>query len=126
MYAGGPCKDEIPSRGRVKISILPCVCPIGFTSIEADMLMSCDCKCDSKLLLYITDFDAGAGSLLREGDFWISSISFGDYLIFPHCPLDYHTRSKIDIDLNTKDGADVQCINHPSLWKAMWKLPTKF
>ena len=35
-----------------------------------------------------------------------------EYLIYPHCPLDYCTRTKILVNLNTQNGADIQCLNN--------------
>ena len=112
LYAEGPCKDARLSQGRIKIYFLPCECPVGFQGVETTT--SCECKCDSALLPYVTDCDASVGSLVREGEFWISNINYSDYLIFPHCPLDYCTRSKTHIHLNSTDEADAQCINHRS------------
>ena len=112
LYASGPCKDARPSQGRLAINFLPCVCPIGFEEIETNM--SCECECDPRLRPYITECNAETKTVVREGDFWISysNSTLGDYLIYPHCPLDYCTQSKLLVNLNTLDGPDIQCINN--------------
>lgn len=113
LYAGGPCKDARPSQGRLTIILLPCECPTGFQEIVTNI--SCECACDSNLFPYITDCDPGTKRLIREGDFWITNTTgsnWGDYLIFPHCPPDYCTRSKVLVNLNIPNGADIQCVNN--------------
>lgn len=114
LYASGPCKDANPSQGRITINFLPCKCPVGFQEIETNT--TCECVCDQRLLPYITQCESTTQRLIREGDFWISnttsSTDLVEYLIYPHCPLDYCTRTKILVNLNTQNGADIQCLNN--------------
>ena len=119
LYASGPCRDARPSQNKLQILFLPCVCPVGFQANET--LTTCECECDHKLLPYIHNCDPQTETLNREGDFWVSAVStvtmnatLVHYLIFPHCPLDYCTRSKILLNLNIPNGSDKQCINNRS------------
>lgn len=58
----------------------------------------------------------------------ISAITSG-YQIYVHCPFNYckPPTSKMDVNLNVRDGADVQCANgccrHGDI---MWKLSIQF
>ena len=110
LYASGPCKDATPSQQRVIINFSSCECPIGFQEVETNT--TCECVCDVRLLPYIFECDASSEELTREGDFWISNISVDEYLIYPHCLLDYCTRSNVKVHLNTPNGPDTQCINN--------------
>ena len=117
LFANGPCKNAELSLGRINITFLPCTCPVGF---EADTREStkCTCRCDFKLRDFITECHQQSRTLIREGNFWISNynststnLSGYNYLIYPHCPLDYCQPStkKVYIDLNTENGSDAQC-----------------
>ena len=116
MYAKGPCGDAEMSRLKKQIHFLPCNCPIGFQRDTSDKTR-CKCECDHRLEPYITNCDDTTGTLLREGDFWIDTISDLDgFVIYPHCPLDYcqPSSSSISINLNSTNGSDAQCTPYRS------------
>ena len=119
IYADGPCKDAKPSTRIVQVQFLPCTCPVGFQP-KATEMTKCICDCDfAQLSKYITKCNIQNKSILREGSFWISFVnatktSSSGFLIYPNCPLNYchPPDSKIDINLNIVNGADVQCAHN--------------
>ena len=124
LYAEGPCKNVGKSQSRISIIFLNCTCPVGFQPKDSEGNSNCECVCDSKLSPYIIDPNCNPTTrmLMRNGDFWLMYLNNSDsfssysYLIHPHCPFDYchSSDSKIQINLNTADGADVQCTNNRS------------
>ena len=118
MSAEGPCMSSQQSQRRLDIQFTACdSCPIGFEK-HVDEDTACECICDSKLEPFITNYNASTQLLEREGNFWITYGNTSDnatsgYLIYPHCPLNYckPPTSKVEVDLNIPDGADVQCTN---------------
>ena len=118
VYANGPCKDAELSRGRIQVIFSDCNCPVAFQPNPTE-LTRCVCECDSKLDKYITDCDSTTKTFTRNGKFWISHINTTDsmvdyqYLIYPYCPLDYcqPSSTNIKVNLDTPDGADMQCAN---------------
>ena len=123
LYADGPCRNATKSQRNVLISFLDCTCPIGFqpNTVKNN---SCVCDCDPKLRQYVTNCSSQTDSIVREGNFWISYLNDSksntpndyDYLIYPHCPLDYcfSPDAKVNINLNKLDGADSQCAHSRS------------
>ena len=115
IYAEGPCKDAKLSKRVVSIEFSPCSCPIGFQP-KKETENQCECMCDSKLIPYTKDCNPQNETLRREGNVWISFIksSTNDYLVYPHCPLDYckPSSSSVFINLNLPNGADAQCTDH--------------
>ena len=119
MYPDGPCKDAKLSQRKIEIHFSKCTCPVGFQVKAVDSRINCICECDSKLAKYITDCDHQTQTLTRRDDVWISyinttNITFGGYLTHLHCPLDYckPSNSRVDIKLNSMNGADAQCANN--------------
>ena len=117
IHAEGPCKDATLSQRKVLINFTTCECPIGFQPKESDNT-NCVCECDSKLNKYIKSCDFETKSILRKGNPWISYItscsyetSSSEYLIYPHCPLDYcyPPGSNILINISEFNGSDAQC-----------------
>ena len=122
MYADGPCKDASLSQKRIQIQFSPCTCPIGFQP-KLTEVMRCACECDSKLDKYITECHPETKDVIRRGNFWVAYLNTSDhddtprdYLIYPHCPLDYchSSGSVIKINFNTLNGGDAQCANDRS------------
>ena len=113
LYADGPCKDAPPSQSRVEINFTSCSCPIGFQPKVA-IETRCECECNSDLFPHVIMCDTEEETIVREGVFWVDYI--GGYLIHPHCPFDYCKPSdeKVKINLNTQNGANVQCANNRS------------
>ena len=124
LYAKGPCKDAGMSQSRVSVMFLNCTCPVGFQPKGSEERKDCECVCDSKLSPYITNPDCNPDTetLTRNGHFWVIYLNNTDttghynYLIHPHCPLDYcHSPdSKVQINLNIEKGSDMQCSNNRS------------
>ena len=122
LYPEGPCRNATLSQRRIPVIFLPCTCPIGFQPKYLDAKStSCTCVCDSKLYQYITDPDCSAQTetLTRSTNFWITYIVYNNssgYLIYSHCPFDYclSPSSKIQINLNLKNGSNAQCSNNRS------------
>ena len=118
MYADGPCKDALPSQRRLKIHFSPCSCLLGFQpSLNPSQATRCTCECDPQLDKYITDCNPQTGDLMRKGSYWIAYLNTSNqYLAYPNCPLDYclPESSQILFNLNTQDGADLQCTNNHS------------
>ena len=112
LYSRGPCKDAQLSIGQIFVQFLPCICPIGFQSVETTR---CTCECDSKLSTFITECHEDNKTVVRVGTFWISYLNTSNddfkYLIHPQCPLNYchPPTTKVYINLNEKFGSDEQC-----------------
>lgn len=116
LYADGPCKDVHASQSRVGINFSLCKCPIGFQP-NVRLSSKCECECNSALLPLLSTCDPVTETILREGVYWIDYIiEDSGYLIHPHCPYDYCKPAdvKVEINLNIKNGADVQCANKRS------------
>ena len=125
LYAEGPCRNASRSQRRVYVTFLPCICPIGFQPNQDAIRKNCECVCDSKLSPFFTGSNCNhqTESLVRSGNFWIDFINdtndvdnSSGYLIYPHCPLDYclPPEAKVQVNLNTVNGADIQCANNRS------------
>ena len=123
IYPTGPC-DHAPRSGKsISIIFLKCVCPIGLQPKRMDQNISCECICDLKLYPYIADpnCDPQTGMLLKDGNFWITNLTTSsiestsghNYILYPHCPLDY-CLPHVHLDLNVPNGADAQCANNRS------------
>ena len=118
MLPEGPCLNSPQSQRRLDIQFTACdSCPIGFEKY-VDEDTACECICDSKLEPFITKCNASTELLQREGNFRITYVNTGynttsGYLIYAHCPLNYckPPTSKVEVNLNIPDGADVQCAN---------------
>ena len=121
LYAEGPCRSASNSSSRITVEFSDCTCPIGFQR-KCSEATNCVCECDSRLPSYITDCSVENQTILRDSNFWITFLNNTDnnhssgYLIYHHCPLDYclPPESKIQVNLNTVNGADVQCANNRS------------
>ena len=119
MYANGPCREASFSTFSIVIKFKECECPIGF-QMKASEKANCVCVCDSRLDNYITECNAENQTVVREGSFWIacdnSNINSNGYITYKYCPLDYCLPPyvKIQINLTTTNGADVQCANNRS------------
>ena len=112
----GPCKDVPDSKARVTLEFYCPECLIGFELDESEE--GCRCICDSQLFPYFTN--CSQEILVRETNVWVTNLitnntfNIHQYLIHPYCPLDYcHPPiSRVEINLNTPNGADAQCANH--------------
>lgn len=119
LYADGPCKNAKLSTLKLQVHFLPCTCPVGFQEKNNEMT-KCTCDCDfAQLGKYVTECNIESGTVVREGNFWISSVNTADnslsgFLIYPYCPLNYchPPDSKIDVNLNVVNGSDAQCVNN--------------
>ena len=115
LFTDGPCKDNKDCQCHVELNVFCPQCPIGFELTEDEE--GCRCDCDSKLRPYISDCFEDSQSLLRKDNCWITNIdngtnsSISQYLIYPHCPLDYcqPPGATVEINLNIPNGSDAQC-----------------
>ncbi len=116
LYAEGPCQDIGISKFKVPIRFKNCTCPIGFQPLATKE--DCSCGCDEQIKTLVKMCNRSSKSLLREGDFWLNSITYNTdtihYLIYPHCPFDYCVPSihSTYVNLNTPNGADAQCASN--------------
>ena len=107
LYADGPCSDHGISRTDVKV-IVDTNCPVGF----AQSYSSLECECDPKIQSYITNCSIDTESVIREGNFWISSVKEDIIIIHNFCPYDYCFPSTFAVAVNLSDyefGSDSQC-----------------
>ena len=124
LYADGPCKSANHSKRAIQIHLQPCNCAIGFEiSSESD---KCDCVCDKRLKDYTTNCNVAkdTGVLVREKNFWISTITMinsilnfcdsSKYLGHLNCPFDYCVPGnlRVEINLSKSNGADIQCADN--------------
>ena len=115
IYAKGPCKDIGISKYIVPIRFKKCTCPIGFQPLA--IKDDCSCGCHQQIKALVKTCKQSSESLLRQGDFWLNSITDTDmihYLSYPHCPFDYCVPSihSTYINLNKPNGADAQCASN--------------
>jgi hypothetical protein len=101
----------------VKLEVFCPHCPVGFELKDDEE--GCQCDCDSKLKPFISECSLLTQTVMRKKNCWITNITTENnssdyqYLVYPHCPLDYcHPASAgIAINLNIPNGADTQCAN---------------
>ena len=115
LYATGPCQDIGISKFKLPIMFEKCTCPIGFQPLATKD--DCSCGCDQQIKNLVKTCNQSSKTLLRQGDFWLNSITDIDtihYLIYPHCPFDYCVSSIYStyVNLNTPNGADAQCASN--------------
>ena len=97
----------------IDIQFTDCACSVGFELLWRKM--QCECICDSKLYLYITNCNSTTKSLVKVNtNSWITHINLNNhsgYIIHPHCPFDYcqPPTENISMNLNLPNGADAQC-----------------
>ena len=107
LYATGPCDGHGISELLVELSIDE-NCPRGFALSSTSL----ECGCDPEIQDYVSNCSINTKSVVREGDFWLSSDNVTDsFVIHDHCPYDYcyPAASKVEIDLGAPDGSDAQC-----------------
>ena len=122
LYPYGPCASSLFSSRIIKVTFLPCSCPIGFQPTYVDET-KCECDCDPELPFEIDTCDSHQETFVREGNFWIAYVNSSDnsssgYIGYAHCPLDYclPASSKVNISLSNPSGPDMQCaFNHSGL-----------
>ena len=123
VYAGGPCKDAVPSRSKIQFNFTRCMCLIGF-QINLMETTRCVYECDSKLTKYGViardRCDYQTKTLEKVTNSWIGydnnnydfSFSGYSYLIHFHCPREYCNSSYVNLSI--LDGTDAQCRSHRS------------
>ena len=107
LYADGPCGDEGLSKRTLSVTFLPCTCPIGFQSSEANQ--NCTCSCDAEIKT-IANCSGGVITLLSHD--WVGFVNESTnntgLLVYP-CPFDYCLERPVNISLSVPNGADMQC-----------------
>ena len=117
------------SSSRVIIlNFVACIeCPIGFKKTNNDV-KGCDCVCNRILRSYIINCNYTRETITKKGTTaWITYLRIkntSDYLIYPHCPMDYchPPDTMIEINLNTPNGADACSVCSQSLWNTLWNM----
>ena len=119
LFTDGPCKDVPDCQCKVKLEVFCPHCPVGFELKDGEE--GCQCDCDSKLKPFISECSLLNQTIMRKKNCWITNITTVEntnssdyqYLIYPHCPLDYcHPASAgLAINLNIPNGSDTQCAN---------------
>ena len=113
LYPEGPCADRGISRVEVNINVNES-CPVGFSLSNSSL----ECVCDPDIR-YITNCSIDTESIVREGNYWISSMSDENstsIVAHGYCPYDYCYPSTDDVlvNLNKENGSDAQCAFHRS------------
>ena len=114
LYADGPCRGIGISQRTLRVTILPCKCPVGFQPLVLNKSEGCSCDCSSQLKPHKVICNQTSWSLIRQGDFWINYTNDSGtihYVIYPHCPYDYclPPTNNVSINLNLPNGVDAQC-----------------
>ena len=116
LYADGPCGNAALSTSHVTIHFNECTCPVGFQPLSNSKSSTrCECICDSKLSLFITDCNIATSVVFRVGTIsWITYINNTDspgYVKYPYCPFDYckPPTENVSINFNLPNGAETQC-----------------
>ena len=119
LYPNGPCGSATLSTSHVTIQFIACTCPVGFEPLSHSKTSTrCECVCDSVLSPYITKCNLTTSSILRKDtNSWITYINdtdAHDYVIYPHCPIDYCQPQvkNISVNFNLPNGADSQCAHN--------------
>ena len=113
----GPCKEKANSQVRLQFEVYCPTCSVGFELIESKE--GCHCDCDTNLHPYFSDCHWTSNAMVRDTNSWIAYVNTSNgseiyqYLIHPHCPLDYchPSSSRVEINLNLANGSDAQCAN---------------
>ena len=117
LFTNGPCKDAPDCQCKVRLEVFCPHCPVGFELKDGEE--GCHCDCDSKLKPFISECSVENKTIMRKKNCWITNITTENnssdyqYLIYPHCPLDYchPAGARMAINLNIPDGANTQCAN---------------
>ena len=115
-----PYQFSTSDKIKIPINFVACIsCPIGFEKYF-DEIKGCSCVCSRIIKRYVTHCDESTEIITKEHTTaWIGYIDIqnsSNYLLYPYCPLDYclPPDSKISLNLNIPNGADVQCANKRS------------
>ncbi len=107
LYADGPCINLGISRQPIKISFLPCTCPIGLKPITSET--ECKCECDSVLQqgYQITNCSEENGTIKLESNnnIWIefkNTTNKTGYVV-SNCVFDYCIEKPVNISLSNPD-----------------------
>ena len=108
LYPDGPCANRGISKIEIKVNINS-TCPIGFSLSDSSL----ECECDPDIQ-YITNCSIDSESVIREGNYWIDSVSNEndtDVIVHKYCPYDYcyPPTDKVEVNLNEANGSDAQC-----------------
>ena len=117
LFTDGPCKDAPDCQCKIKLEVFCPHCPVGFELKHDEE--GCRCDCDSKLKPFISECSLPTQTIMRKKNCWITNITTENnssdyqYLVYPHCPLDYcyPARARMAINLNTPNGSNTQCAN---------------
>ena len=106
VYAEGPCINLGISKQLIKISFLPCTCPIGLKPIQSDT--ECKCDCDPDLLQYqITNCSEENETIKLESNnnIWIEVINTTNETgyVVSNCVFDYCLKRPVNISLSNPD-----------------------
>ena len=121
VYARGPCDNIGISSLNVSVHVQDCLCGIGFMQDFNSTRCSCVCDTQDELFsAYVKQCDQVSKSIVRKGNFWITSFdetsanTSRQYFIYPHCPKDYCKlpSESVLVNLNVPDGSDAQCANN--------------
>ena len=111
LYVDGPCGNNIEvSKLTLKITFLPCECPVGFQPSPPQT--ECVCECDRRLKQHqITRCFAKNGTIQVETNIWIgvSNSTNETGFVIQECPYDYCVQKPVNISLRSPDSADKQC-----------------
>ena len=118
LYPEGPCGNRGISSVEVIVGISE-GCPLGFALSNASL----ECVCNPGIK-QITNCSIDTKSIVREGDYWISSTVIDDddnstndsIIIHDHCPYDYcyAATERVEVNLNHENGSNAQCAFHRS------------
>ena len=103
LYIDSPC-----DQSSLLIQIHMKRCPHGFQLSNTTFAA---CECDERLENFTDTCDIATGTVLRTSgsEFWVgyfSSSNTEGLILHPHCPFDYCTKEKMNIEV---DNSDTQC-----------------
>ncbi len=105
LYAEGPCINLGISKQLIKISFLPCTCPIGLKPITSETECKCDCDPLLQQRYQITNCSEENGTIKLESNMWIRVINTtnGTGYVVSNCVIDYCVRKPVNISLSNPD-----------------------
>ncbi len=108
LYADGPCGNRGISKRIVNVTFLPCDCPIGFQPSKSAIECICECIIELNTIANCSE-DELIQLLQNEWVGYVNESESNNGLIIHHCPFDYCLPRPVNITLEVKGGADMQC-----------------
>ena len=104
----GPCGRLGISKRALKVTFLPCDCPLGFQPSDSKQECVCECATAIKPIANCSD---ELVTLTSSNDWvgFINDSANSNGLLIHSCPFDYCLERPVNISVSVSNGADMQC-----------------